>query len=403
MHPSINQFFSVNRFLYDSFQTFQIRTMKDLAVRLNLSLPFLRKKFMESRFPTTVASLQQKCQQVTFLEDPPIIKNVYKFVSLFHNDDLDSRFLELMYPEKPYHFDYFGVLKSKYSFFRNLINIEKIVENIKFDRFEPFLFELPDFDLESKSFKKKMEDNFNNLPNLLKNLSGDERYHINSHISIAFLYGNVCIPEGGIASPHLTGTFSLNARKAGTGYLNLDSLLNGAQDIVTNKIQSVLNWLKAHNQLYNCMHVLDVDFFRSRIDPLLSAPNDIPSVALIEPEYTSNIQENLQNIGKIPLTLLDSNGQKCVEYLDLEAVLPLCFPLLFPFGPLPKIPGNTIRNKARNLLSSHPFYRCGRLQCSLILYLYHQMTIQKAIFCKTKCLFKEFIYQQELQEMYQIK
>ena len=61
----------------------------------------------------------------------------------------------------------------------------------------------------------------------------------------------------------------------------------------------------------------------------------------------------------------------------------MTFPLLFPFG-LPKIPGATFRKKAKLLLASHPYYRCGRLQCHLTLFLYHIIQDYAMNFARTQ-------------------
>ena len=84
-----------------------------------------------------------------------------------------------------------------------------------------------------------------------------------------------------------------------------------------------------------------------------------------------NNQRSTNVVGNVYIRLKKDNGDSEGKYIPLEEALALCFPLLFPFGVLEKIPGNTLREKSRAILSSHFYYRCGRLQCNLILFLYH--------------------------------
>lgn len=80
----------------------------------------------------------------------------------------------------------------------------------------------------------------------------------------------------------------------------------------------------------------------------------------------------------------DSDGNKVLKYMQLEEALSLCFPMIFPYEKIPNIPGNTLKEKAEALLSTHEFYRCGRLQCSLILYLYNSISTHNASFIQNK-------------------
>ena len=72
--------------------------------------------------------------------------------------------------------------------------------------------------------------------------------------------------------------------------------------------------------------------------------------------------------------------KKTIKYFELEDVLVHCFPMLFPNGKIPKIPGKTLRQKVSILCGSHEFYRCGRLQCSMILFLYNLIMTTNALF-----------------------
>lgn len=60
----------------------------------------------------------------------------------------------------------------------------------------------------SKNFFKNLERIYSNIPVLLE-LDGDQRFLINSHLSIDFLYGNVEIERACAGFPHLKEIFSI--------------------------------------------------------------------------------------------------------------------------------------------------------------------------------------------------
>ena len=91
---------------------------------------------------------------------------------------------------------------------------------------------------------------------------------------------------------------------------------------------------------------------------------------------------------KIPIVLPDNQGNKSIKYFDLEDILVLCFPMIFPSGKIPKIPGQTLRQKASIIFNSHEFYRCGRLQCSMILFMYNSIMSSNASFLQNQMSFQ---------------
>jgi hypothetical protein len=58
----------------------------------------------------------------------------------------------------------------------------------------------------------------------------------------------------------------------------------------------------------------------------------------------------------------------------------LLFPLLFPYGKIPEIPGKTLRSKAQVLIQSHQLMRCGRLTCHLVLFLFDSIMKKEYLF-----------------------
>ena len=58
----------------------------------------------------------------------------------------------------------------------------------------------------SKKFVSSYEylnNYYNDIPNIFKNINGDDRLLLNNELSVAYLYGNVRIPVGGLGSPNL--------------------------------------------------------------------------------------------------------------------------------------------------------------------------------------------------------
>ena len=130
---------------------------------------------------------------------------------------------------------------------------------------------------------------------------------MNSHLSIAFLYGSVEITQAGIGSPHLRGTFSIHSRKSGTGYLNLDSILNSNKKTDIDKLQEINNWLKINNHLYKDCEPIDLNHYYTRIDPSNAPNNDVIGIAQVPNDI---IESHNFDYYKIPIVLPNENGEK---------------------------------------------------------------------------------------------
>ena len=63
-----------------------------------------------------------------------------------------------------------------------------------------------------------------------------------------------------------------------------------------------------------------------------------------------------------------------IIWMPLESALPLMFPVLFPYGVMPEIPGRTLRKKAQNLLLSCDAVRNTSIGSHLILFLFDCIT-----------------------------
>lgn len=238
-------------------------------------------------------------------------------------------------------------------------------------------------------FHYSMQEMYEKMDIIFKNISGDERFLINSHISIAFLYGNVEIDKAyNTYSPHLKGTFSLSAGRTGTGILNLDSILNSNKHPDKDKLLLIVDWLNDNNPLYKELNLLNVDFFITRIVPSFAPANEVVGITRLS-NSNDYVDYGQNNESKIPISLPDENENKVFKYLKLEEALALCFSMLFPTGIIPKIPVKTIRGKSLTLISSHEFYRCLSLQYLKTLFLYNVISTQNAYFVQNRLSFQK--------------
>lgn len=388
---SLSTFLSVNRFLYDALILLNNPTLKSVANLLEMNFKKLRDNLIQNEITTNIKELKALALNIELLDPPPVYLYLSGYLQSEEKVLIDSRYIEFAIPCTYYHFDYYNLLFNRSSFPQNLKN--GIPKNFDFSEIDPDIdhyfnvdsdYKTPNVSSEYIEFREKMINIYEKAPEIFKNLDGDQRFLINSHISIAFLYGNVEIAKGGIGSPHLKGTFSMSARKQGTGYLNLDSILNSKKPPDMVKLQNIMEWLKANNPLYAEISPINVEFYHTIIEQAFTPRSEVIGIAKLpcnnlQPSFESN-----DDFHKIPITLPDSEGKKELKYVRLEEALSLCFPMLFPFGIVPKIPGKTLKEKSLSLLSTHEFYRCGRLECSLILFLYNAISSHNASFVQNQ-------------------
>lgn len=390
---NIDNFLSVNRFLYDALMILEKPTIENVSILLEMSQYKLRDNLAQHKIISSMKKLKKIAENIELLDPPP----VYNFLSkIIHSDEeiqIDSMYIELIIPFTYYHFDHHNLLFNRSTFPLEIKS--KIPNNFDFSFIDPDIMhffgvdneqDCPNKSNDFSDFHKIMIDLYDHMPSIFKNIDGDQRFIINSNISIAFLYGNVEIAKAGIGSPHLKGTFSMSARKHGTGYLNLDSILNSRSrnppDI--EKLKDIMNWLKLNNPLYADIAPLTTEFYTTRIEPAFAPRNEVIGIAQLPNEYIQSNSERNIDYNKIPISMADAEGNKVLKYVYLEEALSLCFPMLFPKGLIMIIPGKTLREKSLALLSSHEFYRCGRLQCSLILFLYNTISSHNASFIQNK-------------------
>lgn len=388
--------FSTNRFLYDALFDIEKPNMKNIVEYLKISQTKLKKNFQILRIPTYVSRIKLNAQNIVLKQDPPVYRLLSNLLKKVETFKLDSRFIEFAIPINDYHFDYYQILYENSTFSKSMES--GLPLHFDFSTIAPDIneyFKLNKYSKEDEKsrqfqeFKKDMERMYSNIPAFLLELDGDQRFLINSHLSIAFLYGNVEIARAGVGSPHLKGTFSISARRAGTGYLNLDSLLNSRKAPNKEKFEEVMEWMRNNNPLYAEISDLNVDFLTTRIEPAFAPRNEVIGIARLPDTACQTNDNGNTDYNKIPISLPDNEGKSVIKYLSLEMVLALCFPMLFPLGIIPKIPGNTLKEKSLSIISSHEFYRCGRLQCSLILFLYNAISSHNAFYAQRSLSFQK--------------
>lgn len=283
---TLSDFLSMNRFLYDSLIRLDKPSIQNVANDLEMNKRTLKNNLISHKITRNMKDLKNLALNIELQEPPHVYTLLSNLIVSTDSFIIDSRYIELIIPCTYCHFDYYNLLFNRSSFpsklkngipknfdFSNIalntdkyFNIEKKIQNSN---------ALNDYD----EFKQKMISIYEKIPEIFKKIDGDERFLINSHISIAFLYGNVEIAKGGIGSPRLKGTFSINARKQGTGYLNLDSILKSKKVPDLEKMTVIMSWLKENNPLYREIAPVNIEFYQTIIEPAFATRTDVIGIA----------------------------------------------------------------------------------------------------------------------------
>ena len=352
---------SCNRFLFDTICDPDIRNLNDGAKKLQISRGLLRSRLIEAHLPVRWPQLRRICENLRGqLSPPPPVYNIYQ-KSVRDNSLLDDRALELLTPVANYHFDHTMLILTRFSIMGPDRRASLTSQWFSSPPISPADWHLQYFpDAPAQAFRSQMNSFFQDLPPCLKSLTNDELFQVNSQLSVAFLFGTVTFPEPGIASPHLKGGFLLGLRANGTGYLTIDQAT--PTPIARDKWHDILTWFRSHNPLYENVEPITPQNVDLRLDPVIHSS----AVAAAELPTPTRLTDGTN----VRIAIKNSDGTSRSKYVPLELALALTFPALFPFG-VPPIPGPTWRAKAKLILASHPYYRSGRLQCHLALFLYH--------------------------------
>ena len=357
------EFFSTNTFFFDALTTINDITAKKVCTYLHISNQLFKNILLKANIQLNIRDLQSFAKGIdkTMLQPPPVYIIYQKSVN--ENFFLDDRYLELLLPMNENHFDFKAMINSRFieHITKTRLNLINSFDKLTDYMFWDFLLDLVD----EEKHAEIIQNTWDLLPQCIKKLTDDEKFLINNELSVAFLHGTVTFPLPGISSPHLHGYFNFSGRKPETGYLSLDNLLNRNNKIPKEKTKEVMDWLQHNNPLYKDFTPLTFENIHFRINPSSAPMGSAINMAMIP--NTSGITNDG---GDVFIRLKKQDGTLAGKFIPLEKALPLCFPILFPSGKIEKIPGKTLREKARFILSSHPFLRCGRLACHLVLFLY---------------------------------
>lgn len=284
---------------------------------------------------------------------PPVYVTYHKYVR--EGRAFDDQCLELFCPVAEYHFDYKFLLMERFPF----VTRERL-HLISSDWFSHVPYD-PNWaneyfrDDDARNFRNEMIQRFEVRPECIRVLSNDELFDANSDLSLIFLHDVVAFPVNGVSSPHLHGQFLLGLRREGTGYLAIDAS-RARHTLGPDKWTALLDWFRNNDPLYE--HFTPIS--RTNFDLRLATAGQSAEVVAAQLPTAPHILTN--NMNQVLIRMKSPDGTESESrYVSLETALTLSFPVLFPFG-CPLIPGETLRMKARCLLASHAFYRCGRLQ-----------------------------------------
>ena len=355
--------FEVNRFFYDAVKTTTNKSLRQVAGQLLLPEQQIRKYLLSNYLPVVLKYLRAGCNAIDSRLGPaPAVYRAY-WDSIRHDYLFDDDALELLRPISRHHFDYTALMMTRFSSMtaeRMKLFTSEWVDRVPFDNnWSNHYFFTPC----ARSFREKLREYYRQIPDVIRGLSMDQLFKANSDMSVAFLHGSVSFPTPGIASPHLKGRFLLGLRNANTGYLSLNCDCHAATTIGVQTWRELIDWYRENNQLYSELTPITCDNVDIRLASLCTA-----TVVAAEVPGAHTCLTNEQ--GQVCLRIRNSDGHVSQRYLSLEAALALAFPLLFPYG-VPEVPAKTLRKKARLILAAHPWYRCGRLHCHMILFLYH--------------------------------
>ena len=225
------------------------------------------------------------------------------------------------------------------------------------------------------TFKQK----FDSYPAIIRNLEPELRFKLNNALSICFLYGQLVYPVANVSSPHLQGEFIASLRRSNTGFLALNSTNCTLNENEQQKCQEIFNWLKDNNKFYenitNNLFDNDQHEILNRI-----VQNQRPTSNSVSGVLIDNNSNLIDRTGtKVGIIIKNSENLE-TKYVPLQQALAMMFHLLFPYGDVPLKSGATLKKQAQYILSLHPLFRCGRLGCYLLLYLYNLISFNETKF-----------------------
>ena len=356
----------------------QSEISKILGVSSKLLKTFISNSLSHRFFPTfrfvknmanaiTDIPLSKSYQIFTYCNDHPEFKLNYEFLEY------------ILFPDS-LQFDQRALL----NYFEDLPYLNKIKENYNklldlFSLNDSKIFNISDnnLDEETLQFRNTIRA-ITTLPNCIKSLNNHQRYFVNMALSLAYIGAKVQIDRGGHSSPHMKGQFIAQVRQNNTGILSTEN--NTVRDVSDEDFNRIKEWYYSNNHLYSQNpRDIDLDNFivTQSSSTVICSISDrrVPQNTLaniILPEGLTAQRINIEHKYEVIVSKRSDPKQKI--FMSLESALPLMFPVLFPYGTIPIIPGDTLRKKAQNLLLSCDSIRCTGVGCQLILFLFDNIT-----------------------------
>lgn len=186
---------------------------------------------------------------------------------------------------------------------------------------------------------------------------------MNRNLAIVFLCGETRIDNPGISSYHLNGTLNPSVRNFDTGFISFDKNPGAFPE----NFASLFDFLKSRNPLYNGIEEITASTISKFTISLKDKIGASAAFLLPDQSVMTAFPAVERNENDFYVFISRKDDGEPIK-LPFEVAIASLFPYLFPYGPLIDIPGNTIREKTKNLLLSHPRFRVGPVAAQLILF-----------------------------------
>jgi hypothetical protein len=209
------------------------------------------------------------------------------------------------------------------------------------------------------------------IPDCIKRANDKQVLHMNNLLALYHLNSDLIFPTHNSQSLKMKGMMSVAAQRVSGTFLSpegLERLTEEEKEI----LRQITEFLKEHHVLYRGIDDIDTDDVPTNVDyafGLRSAAPLAPVLAIGEAPV-GHVQFEAQSPGVITIHHRISEQQEGVSAtLTLEDALSAIFPLIFPHGPILTLPRRTLRKKVRLLLLSDPWFRIGKVQDVMVLFL----------------------------------
>ena len=253
-----------------------------------------------------------------------------------------------------------------------------------------------------EEFVNRIESYYDPVPLNILNLPDEFSAYINNGLAIVYPGGQMGYKFQGISSLSLSGMMYTIIRDVDSAFLSFGQRDTTAQANRANVyVNTMFEYLHTNHPFYEDITSIrnqeDMEEFTFRLQQKAATidayvipreslhagnqdiDNETKKILLVykknanrettESEVDTNAVANRDDHNE------SGNGNSVVQntyrklMLPLDQALSVLFPCIFPRGPIGQIPGNSIRDQAKNLLLCHPRLRSGRNQSRMTLYL----------------------------------